>query len=247
MSSAMLGAEINKIGISQMGSTGSDKQPKRLAVILGLVLLAHGIALFTLIQIRSPHKLMLPENTIAIRLVTITPDQPKPLPPKPIVKPKIVPIVKEQPKPKVKPLPILAAPKAAISPVIVPIEKQIEKPAPFVPPPATPPPAAVSAPQKAEPAPPKMVEGVAYLVPPNVIYPDSARLSGDTGITLVHALININGLVDEAIVQKTSGSKILDRAAVQAVKKARFKPYRENGVAQAVYTLIPIAFTLDDN
>jgi protein TonB len=243
MSSAMLSAEINKIGTEHMGSTESDNRTKRLAVILGLVLLAHGLTLFALIHIRSTAKLVPPATTIAVRLVTITPDQPKPLPPKPIVKPKIVPIVKEQPKPK--PLPILVAPKAAASPVAVAVEKPIEKPAPFVPQ-AAPPPAAVSAPQKAEPAPPKLVEGVAYLVPPNVVYPDSARLSGDTGTTIVHALININGAVDDATVQRSSGSRILDRAALLAVKKARFKPYRENGVAQAVYTLIPIAFSLDE-
>jgi protein TonB len=246
MSTAMLSAEINKIGTSQIGSTKSEGRTKRLVMILGLVLLAHGLALLTFMHIRSPHKLILPEKTIAIRLVTIIPDQPKPLTPKPIVKPKIVPIVKEQPKPTVKPLPILAAPKAAISPVSVPVEKPIEKPASIVPP-AAQTAAVVSVPQKAEPASPKMVEGVAYLVPPDVIYPDSARLSGDTGTTLVRALINTSGTVDEATVQKASGSKILDRAALQAVKKARFKPYRENGVAVAVYTLIPIAFTLDDN
>jgi len=63
----------------------------------------------------------------------------------------------------------------------------------------------------------------------------------------VRALINVNGLVDDVSVKKTSGSALLDHAAMQAVKKARFKPYRENGVAQAVYTLIPIEFNLDQD
>ncbi len=244
MSSAMLSAEINKIGTARMRSTESDIRTKRLAVILGVVLLAHGLALFALIHIRSAPPLVPSVKTIAVHLVSLTPDQPKPLPPKPIEKPKVVPIVKEQPKPK--PLPVLAAPKAAVIPAAV---QQVDKPAekPTQPQPAVMPPTqATSAPQKAEPTPPKVVQGVAYLVPPDVVYPDSARQSGDTGTTIVRALININGTVDDAKVQKTSGSPILDRAAVQAVKKARFKPYRENGAAQAVYTLIPIAFSLDD-
>jgi protein TonB len=243
MTSAMFSAEINKIGTSQMGSMETDSHTKRLAVILGLVLLAHGLTILVVMQIRSTHKFVLPTTTIAIRLVTMTPDQPKPLPPKPLVTPKIVPIMKQQPKPKS--VPILVAPKAAMSPVSVAVEKPIEKPAPPVPQAAPPSPAVVSAPQKAEPAAPKVVQGVAYLVEPKVVYPESARLSGDTGTTRVRALINANGLVDETTVQKTSGSAILDRAALQAVKKARFKPYRENGVAEAVYTVIPIAFSLD--
>ena len=244
MSSAILSAETKQIGTERMKSTESDIRTKRLMVILGVVLLVHGLILFALIHIRSASQLVPPPKTIAVHLVSLTPDQPKPSPPKPIEKPKVVPVVKDQPQPK--PLPVLAAPKAAVTPAAVPqVEKPVEKPAPPQPV-ATPPTQATSAPQKAEPAPPKVVQGVAYLVPPDVVYPDSARQSGDTGTTLVRALININGTVDDAKVQKTSGSTILDRAAVQAVKKARFKPYRENGEAQAVYTLIPIAFSLDD-
>jgi protein TonB len=243
MSSAMLSAEINKIGTSQMGSTESDIRTKRLAVILGLVLLVHGLTLFALIHIRSTHKFVPPAKTITVRLVTITPDQPKPLPPKPIVKPKIVPIVKEQPRPK--PLPILVAPKAAVSPVSVPVEKPIEKPAPFVPPAATQP-AAVSAPQKAEPAPPKAVQGVAYLVEPNIVYPESARIAGIEGITLVKVTINVNGGVDDVKIQHSSGSAILDREALKKVKAARYRPYSENGVPMVISTIAKIDFSLDD-
>ena len=243
MSSAMLSAETNRVEVERMGSTESDIRMRRLAVILGVVVLVHGFTLFGLIHIQSAPTQVLPTKTIAVHLVSITPDQPKPLPPQPIEKPKIVPVVKDQSKPK--PLPVLAAPKAAVTPVAVP---QVEKPVENTPsvPVATIPTQTTSAPQKAEPAPPKVVQGVAYLVPPDVVYPESAREAGVAGTTLIRALININGIVDDAKVQKTSGSVILDRAAVQAVKKARFKPYRENGTAQAVYTLIPIAFSLDD-
>jgi len=242
MSSAMLSAETNQIGAGRMGSTESDIRMKRLAVILGVVVLVHGLVLFVLIQIKSSPKVLPPVKNIAVRLVQITPDQPKPSPPKPIEKPKIVPVVKDQPQPK--PLPVLAAPKAAVTPVAVPqVEKPVEKPIPPQPV-TTPPTQAVSAPQKAEPAPPKVVQGVAYIVQPDVKYPDAAN--GATGTTIVRALINVNGLVDEVTIQTRSGNTLLDRAALQAVKKARFKPYRENGVAQTVYTLIPIAYVPPD-
>ena len=242
MSSAILPAGINKIGSEHIMSTERGTElGKRIALTLAAVFVLHGLVLFGFMQIKVTAKQVQPVKTIAIRLVSLTP---KPLPPKPIVKPivkpKVVPVVKEQPKPK--PLPILVAPKAAVSPVAVPppVSKPIEKPTLIAEPVAAQPPAPVAAPQNAEPAPPKVVQGVAYLVPPNVVYPDSA--AGATGTTVVRALINVNGTVDEVTVQRKSGNAQLDRAALQAVKKAKFKPYRENGVAQAVYTLMPIAY-----
>ncbi|MBC7751127.1 MAG: TonB family protein [Candidatus Saccharibacteria bacterium] len=241
MSSAILEAEINKIGSNHIISTARDTTlGKQIALTLIIVFLLHVLVLFAVMQIKSSVKQVPVAKTIAVRLVSLTPDQPKPLPPKPIVKPKIVPVVKEQPKPK--PLPILVAPKAAVSPVAIPtpVAKPIEKPTPISEPVAAQPPAPVAVPQKAEPAPPKVVQGVAYLIQPNVVYPDAA--AGATGTTIVRALINVNGMVDEVTVQRKSGNAQLDRAALQAVKKARFKPYRENGEAQAVYTLIPIAY-----
>ncbi len=63
---------------------------------------------------------------------------------------------------------------------------------------------------------------------------------------MVRALINADGSVDSVTVQRSSRNADLDRAALAAVKKSRFKPYRENGVAQAVYTLVPIQFSLDE-
>lgn len=221
-----------------MSTERDTQQGKRIALTLAGVFLLHGIALFGLTQIKATIKEVPPAKTIAIRMVSLTPDQPKPLPPQPIVKPKVVPVVKELPKPK--PLPILVAPKSAVSPVAVPpVAKPIERPTPITEPVAAQPPAP-AAPQKAEPAPPKIVQGVAYLVQPNVVYPDSA--AGATGTTIVRALINVNGMVDEVTVHRKSGNAQLDRAALQAVKKAKFKPYREDGVAQAVYTLVPIAY-----
>ena len=222
-------------------STERDTQlGKRIALTLTVVFMLHAFVLFAMMHIKALPKQVPVEKTIAVRLVSLTPDQPKPLPPKPIVKPKVVPVVKELPKPK--PLPILIAPKAAVSPVAVPtpVAKPIEKLTPIAEPVAAQPPAPIAVPQKAEPAPPKDVQGVNYLVKPNVVYPDSA--AGATGTTVVRALINVNGLVDEVTIKIKSGNAQLDRAALLAVKKAKFKPYRENGVAQAVYTKIPIAF-----
>lgn len=222
-------------------STERDTQlGKRIALTLTVVFMLHAFVLFAMMHIKALPKQVPVEKTIAVRLVSLTPDQPKPLPPKPIVKPKVVPVVKEQPKPK--PLPILVAPKAAVSPVAIPtpVAKPIEKPTPISEPVAAQPPAPVAVPQKAEPASPKIQQGVAFLVPPQVVYPDAA--AGATGTTVVRALINVNGTVDEVIVYRKSGNTLLDRAALQAVKKAKYRPYIENGVAKPAYVLAPILF-----
>ena len=217
---------------------------QRIIIVLLAVLALHALVLLT-IALMPPSVRPVPmAKPITIRMVSIVSEPAKPLPPKPIVKPKVVPIIKDLPKPK--PLPILVAPKAAASPVVVaPVEK-LDKPTPKVMPESAPAAAPVAAPAKAEPAPPKLVEGVAYLRQPDVDYPNSARSAGIEGTTLVRVLINVDGSVDSVTVQLSARNADLDRAALAAVKKTRFKPYRENGVAQAVYTLVPIQFSLDD-
>ncbi len=214
-------------------------------IIALLVVLALHVLVLLAIALMPPSVRSVPiVKPIIIRMVSIVPEPAKPLLPKPVVKPKVVPIVKELPKPK--PLPILVAPKAAPSPVVAaPVEKPLDKQTPKLMPvsaPAAPP----VTPAKAEPVTPKLVEGVAYLRQPEVNYPDNARSANIEGTTIVRALINGDGSVDSVTVQRSARNADLDRAALAAVKKARFKPYRENGVAQAVYTLVPIQFSLDD-
>lgn len=90
------------------------------------------------------------------------------------------------------------------------------------------------------------VADVAYKRQPQVQYPEEARRRGDTGTVLVRALIGEYGRVESASVEQSSGNRLLDQAAVRAVNHASFHPYRENGIAQSVYTLIPIAFSLNE-
>jgi protein TonB len=45
-------------------------------------------------------------------------------------------------------------------------------------------------------------------------------------------------------IQKSSGHARLDEAAVTAVRKALFLPYRENGVALVAKALVPVRFEL---
>jgi len=115
------------------------------------------------------------------------------------------------------------------------------KPAPQVPTTSTPQAAAPTAP-----AAPRTVSAsqVAYLTPPSPIYPSKSRRAGEKGTVTVSVLIDATGRPTEVAVQGTSGHPALDESAVSAVRAARFRPYAEGGIPQAVRVLVPINFVL---
>lgn len=90
------------------------------------------------------------------------------------------------------------------------------------------------------------VADVAYKRQPQVEYPEEARRRGQTGTVLIRALVGTNGRVESASVEQSSGNRLLDQAALRAVNRASFYPYKENDIAQSVYTLTPIEFALNE-
>jgi protein TonB len=77
-------------------------------------------------------------------------------------------------------------------------------------------------------------------VPPE--YPPAARDAGLQGIVLVGVHVSRTGLVDSVrVIRSIPG---LDSAAVAAVSQWRFKPARYRGNPVAVWTSIPVRFTL---
>ena len=85
---------------------------------------------------------------------------------------------------------------------------------------------------------------VRYLQRPQPVYPPLARRAGEQGAVRLRVRVDGRGLPAEVMVQASSGSPRLDASAVEAVWKARFEPYVEAGVAQAVWVLLDIAFAL---
>jgi TonB family protein len=73
-------------------------------------------------------------------------------------------------------------------------------------------------------------------------YPVEQRASGQTQKVLVHAIINSDGTVGRASV-KRGVNPVLDRNALDAVRKWRFAPARLNGVAIATPMVLEIRFT----
>ncbi len=55
-------------------------------------------------------------------------------------------------------------------------------------------------------------------------YPRSAQMAGVSGETMVKFWVSPDGIIERIVIEKTSGSDELDRAAVDAVKKWLFAP-----------------------
>ena len=115
-------------------------------------------------------------------------------------------------------------------------------------------PVAIAAPSVAAPAvavappsPPKVIpaSAVQYLEPIVLEYPRLSKRAGETGRVMIRVFIDEAGLAKSAQVNRSSGHPRLDDAALDAVQKARFKPYTENGQPVAGWVFIPLEFELE--
>ncbi len=86
---------------------------------------------------------------------------------------------------------------------------------------------------------------VQYLEPPVPEYPRASRRLGESGRVTVRVLIDEAGVPRTVQLARSSGHSRLDEAALQAVQKARFKPYVDNGLPTAGWALIPLVFDLE--
>ena len=180
-------------------------------------------------------------NAVMPKVVTVTfVASPEPLQPAP-PPPKTVPVVKLTPT-YIPPMPLLATPQ--VEPTIT-----VAPPAPRTSEPAAPAVAGPVAPSTPTPAPapqaaPKTITGVEYIRAPQPVYPSLARRMGESGIVMLRVLIGAKGQAEQVTIQKSSGSDKLDEAGRQAVLRALYKPYIEDGKAIPVYALVPINFQL---
>jgi len=93
-------------------------------------------------------------------------------------------------------------------------------------------------------APPRY--NAAYLSNPPPTYPVSARRRGIEGTATVRAEISATGECLRAELRNSSGAEILDRAALEAVKKWRFVPARRGNQAVVAWVEVPITFQLEN-
>jgi protein TonB len=168
------------------------------------------------------------------------------------VETKIIEDVKPPPPPDTPPPPPPPEMKAPPPPFIPPVEVQVQQPqqqnvianATTVKPATTdihPQPAAAPAPAKPAyngPAHTAAVVDMNTCARPE--YPKSSLRNEETGTTTILFQIGVDGSVKGAAIQKSSGFRDLDRAAISALSKCRFKPGTENG--QPVETSSPVQY-----
>lgn len=112
-------------------------------------------------------------------------------------------------------------------------------------PPAPPPPPAVA--QGPAPTPPTLAPG-SNPVPidtPAPRYPPQALRRGETGTVLVRVDVGPDGVPTSTSIVQSSRSRLLDRAALDAVRRWRFRPAQANGRPTVGSVVVPIDFNLD--
>lgn len=93
-------------------------------------------------------------------------------------------------------------------------------------------------------APPRPVAGLAGNLPP--LYPISARRRHDQGRVLLRVDVAPDGTATGLRVLRSSGSPVLDEAALEAVRLWRFVPARLADRAVAATADVPISFRLEN-
>lgn len=246
---------------------------KKVVTALAVVALGHVGVLWALGQMQTPTLKPIEKEPLKVRFVKIQ-EQPKPLPPQPKAEPqpekpkpqpvKEVPVV-EKPLPpppkkveKVQQVKKAEAPKPVAKPIEKPVERVVQ-PAPVatvtetkVVQPAPKPTVVPVAPAPAPVAPsaPKAVSiggsGVQWSRSPKPTY-SNRDLQGETRNVVVRIEANEKGVITDAQITRSSGLPALDQKILRAVRSAKFKPYKENGVAYPIRAEQPFELTLNPN
>ena len=202
------------------------------AMVVAIVAL-HVAAVYGLLQVKEVRDVARDLAPILVNLIAPETPPVPPAPPPPVQQP----IQKKQP-----PAPVIAAaPSPAPAAFVVPVQPvEAPQPAVLAEPVVQAPPAPVAAAPKIIPA-----SAVQYLEPPAPEYPRLSRRNAESGKVLLRVFIDTAGLPRNVQVSTSSGHVRLDDSAVSAVQKARFKPYTENGLPTAGWTIVPIYFELE--
>lgn len=84
-----------------------------------------------------------------------------------------------------------------------------------------------------------------YLRNPAPAYPRRAVSQGHEGTVYLRVYLSERGTVERLTLARGSGHSELDRAAIQAVKRWRFKPERRAGIPVRSVVSVPVVFRLD--
>jgi protein TonB len=104
--------------------------------------------------------------------------------------------------------------------------------------------ATASAPARVEAATPPAFNA-AYLRNPPPRYPPAARRNGDEGRVMLRVLVNPDGAPARVEIDQSSGSPLLDGAALDAVRGWRFVPARRGAQNVEGWVRVPLVFRLE--
>lgn len=230
--------------------TADKRQPHLTLTAIVVTLLAHGILIPVFLHLWSDRSILPPARLLEVELTTPLPSPPSKSQPVVIPPPTVTPPVKqvtppaprmiEQPVVKTaEPLPALPVPQPVAEPV-----KHVEAP---------PPPVVVAEPRKepvaAPPAPVSAIEppsfNAAYLNNPRPDYPANARRLNIQGTVVLRVMVSPEGLPEDVQVLTSSGSPILDKAGLQAVRGWKFVPARQGDKTVRGTVNVPVRFSLD--
>ena len=76
-------------------------------------------------------------------------------------------------------------------------------------------------------------------------YPKASLMNEEQGTVSMSFLVNADGSVADSKVDKSSGFKNLDKAAVKAISACKFKPGTKDGAAAQTWTKVDYAWKLD--
>ncbi|NDI85695.1 energy transducer TonB [Undibacterium crateris] len=77
-----------------------------------------------------------------------------------------------------------------------------------------------------------------------VVYPKAALINEETGSVTLAVLVGTDGNVMDSKIEKSSGSKTLDKATAKIFSSCKFKPGSKDGKAQQVWTKLEYVWSL---
>jgi protein TonB len=195
----------------------------RHAFVAATIVAVHAIGLYAALTFAPQIKRAVAEVPLAVSFVTQPePTRERPLPQVSVVTPQLVVDTPE--------LPLIEIPNDA-----PPAARAITIPA------AAPPPAA----PREDRSEPKLVSAVEYVREPVPRYPPQSRRLREQGLVVLRVVIDERGAASSIEIETSSGHARLDDAAREAVLRAAFRPYVEDGEPRRALVLIPIEFALN--
>jgi len=209
------------------GRYGEAKRPS--LPTIGLIALAHVAALYALTTFDVISLKKKTEPTV-IEMVIDAP------PPAEIVPP-TAPPPRDTPPPPDQPTPLIVSTAQTAAPLPIAV--------------APPPPVPVAPVQVAPPGPPAPP---APIIPPDVdastmsnpapVYPMESRRRHEQGTVRLRVVITVEGRVKEISVARSSGFDRLDKAALDAVRRWKFRPGTQAGIPVEAVGTLAIPFSL---